>query len=82
MLVVTAKTFQPTAGGPLGGVLLAFAHVSIPSGQMVAISRTVSRDVWRTLHRQKKLKVHVITDLSQGGGQPVSATVTRTLKTK
>jgi hypothetical protein len=81
VLVVTVKTFQPTAGGPRGGVLLAFAHVSIPSGQVVTISRTVSRDVWRTLHRQKQLKVHVITELSQGAGKPVSATVTRTLKT-
>ncbi|HWE34201.1 MAG TPA: hypothetical protein VG410_11995 [Solirubrobacteraceae bacterium] len=81
VLVVTAKTFQPTAGGPRGGVLLAFARVSIPAGHTVALSRTVSRAVWRTLHKQKNLKVHVITQLSQGAGQPVSATVTRTLKT-
>ena len=82
VLVVTVKTFQPTPGGPLGGVLLAFAHVSISSGQSVTLSRTVSRAVWRTLHNKKNLKVHVITDLSQGGGKPVSATVTRTLQTK
>ena len=74
VLVVTVKTFQPTPGGPLGGVLLAFAHVSIPSGATVTLSRTVTRAVWLTLRTKKNLKVHVITQLSQGGGKPVSAT--------
>ena len=80
VLVITAHTFQPTAGGPKGVVRVMFAYVSVPGGQTVIVKRSVSRAVYRALKRKAPITVRVITSLSKSGATAVTFTGTRTLR--
>ena len=80
VLVITAHTFQPTAGGPKGVVRVLFAYVIVPGGQTVIVKRSVSRAVYRALKRKAPVTVRVITSLIKSGATAVTFTGTRTLR--
>lgn len=80
VLVISAHTFQPTAGGPKGVVRVMFAYVSVPAGQTVIVKRSVSRAVYQAFKRKAPITVRVITSLSKSGATPVTFTGTRTLR--
>jgi hypothetical protein len=80
VLVITAHTFQPTAGGPKGVVRVMFAYVIVPGGQTVIVKRSLSRAVYRALRRKAPVTVRVITSLSKSGATAVTFTGTRTLR--
>jgi hypothetical protein len=80
VLVISAHTFQPNAGGPKGVVRVMFAYVSVPGGQTVIVKRSVSRAVYRAFKRTAPITVRVITSLSKSGATAVTFTGTRTLR--
>jgi hypothetical protein len=80
VLVLTAKAYRPTSGGPSGRLRVLFAYVTIPGGQTAIVRRSVKGAVKRLLTRKAPLSVHVTATLSSGGAKAVTNNGTRTLK--
>ncbi len=81
VLVVTAKSYQPSRGGPTGQVRVLFAYlIKIPGGLTAIARRPVYGAVKRLLERKAPLAVRVTVTLSTGSGKPATSTGTRTLK--
>jgi len=80
VLILTTKSYRPTAGGVKGQLKVMFAYLSIRSGQTVVVRQRVTGAVERLLLRKAPLSVRVVAAISVGTGKPVTNSGTRTLK--
>jgi hypothetical protein len=80
VLVVTRRSYRPSAGGPVGPLEVLFAKVRISGGRSQVIGRSVSNPVFRLLLHHHRLKVLVTVKLSPSDGSPMDATADRVLK--
>jgi hypothetical protein len=80
ILVLTTRSYQPVAGGPIGPVRVLFASVNLRGERTVVVRRSLNRGVARALLRHTPLNVRVTMTLTETGGKPVTSTATRKLK--